>query len=188
MITLTGFSGGRSAPVPAVDDTRGRRAARRALADLRCVAGVCGCVLLLFVSAVLPAAGSTAAGPSAAELDRFLAASLDRMALPRMAVAITHGLDVVYLNGLGSDGRDGRVTPRTPFRLASLSKSFTATAVLQLPEEGRVDLDSALVLAALTLAVLVIRLRLVLRLPRWAARRDGRSWWTVVRAAGRRPT
>ena len=60
-----------------------------------------------------------------------------------MAVAVTRGPDVVHLAGFGTDRRGGPVTPSTPFRIASLSKSFTATAVLQLAEARRVDLDAS---------------------------------------------
>ena len=43
----------------------------------------------------------------------------------------------------GIAGDDGRpVTPQTPFYLASLSKSFTAAAVMQLVEAGKLDLDA----------------------------------------------
>jgi CubicO group peptidase (beta-lactamase class C family) len=59
-----------------------------------------------------------------------------------MAVTITHGPDVLYVNGIGSDGHGHDVTPATQFRIASLSKSFTAVAVLQLVEAGKVELDA----------------------------------------------
>jgi CubicO group peptidase (beta-lactamase class C family) len=58
-----------------------------------------------------------------------------------MAVVVTHGPQVVYRKGFGSAGPGRPVTPGTQFRLASLSKSFTALAVLQLVEAGRVGLD-----------------------------------------------
>lgn len=80
--------------------------------------------------------------PDPAVIDRYLAEALAATRLPGMAVAITHGSRVVHLAGIGTDGRGGRVTPRSQFRLASLSKSFTATAVLQLVTAGRIDLDA----------------------------------------------
>jgi len=49
---------------------------------------------------------------------------------------------VIYIQGFGSDGHGHGVTPDTQFRIASLSKSFTAVAVLQLVEAGQVELDS----------------------------------------------
>src|SRR5690606_26629479 len=62
--------------------------------------------------------------------------------VPGMALAITRGDRVVYLRGYGTAGRGRETTPRTRFPLASLSKSFTALAVLQLAERGLVDLDA----------------------------------------------
>jgi CubicO group peptidase (beta-lactamase class C family) len=48
----------------------------------------------------------------------------------------------VYERGVGSAGPDGPVGVDTRFRLASLSKSFTAVGVLQLVGDGRLDLDT----------------------------------------------
>jgi len=49
----------------------------------------------------------------------------------------------VHVRGFGSADQSGRaVTPQTPFILASVSKSFTALAVMQLVEAGRVALDA----------------------------------------------
>lgn len=61
--------------------------------------------------------------------------------VPAMAVVVTRGDHVEVETGAGQvDGHP--VDEHTPFRIASLSKSFTATAVMQLVEEKRVDLDS----------------------------------------------
>ena len=75
-----------------------------------------------------------------AALDRFLAGQRDALGLPGMAVAVVRGRDVVYVQGFGSDGRP--VDGSTQFMLASLSKAFTAVAVLQLERAGRIDLDA----------------------------------------------
>jgi CubicO group peptidase (beta-lactamase class C family) len=106
---------------------------------IRVVSTMIGCIAL-----VLAALGVAAPAdpPDVGEVDRFLFASLDRAATPGMAVAITHGETVVFVRGYGRDGRGQDVTAHTPFRIASLSKSFTAASVLQLVESGRVDLDA----------------------------------------------
>ena len=77
-----------------------------------------------------------------AALDRFLAGQRDALGLPGMAVAVVRGRDVIYVQGFGSDGRGRPVDGSTQFMLASLSKSFTAAAVLQLVRAGRIDLDA----------------------------------------------
>ncbi|HEX9108690.1 MAG TPA: serine hydrolase domain-containing protein, partial [Longimicrobiales bacterium] len=49
----------------------------------------------------------------------------------------------MHERGFGVADPDGRpVTPRTPFILGSMTKSFTALAVMQLVEQGRVVLDA----------------------------------------------
>jgi CubicO group peptidase (beta-lactamase class C family) len=108
-------------------------------------AAVCFLAVLLLGAAAPTAATSGGQGPTApdlAALDRFLSTHLPGTGLPGMAVAVTHGPDVPFVKGYGSAGGGEPVTPRTQFRIASLSKSFTATAVLQLVESGAVDLDA----------------------------------------------
>lgn len=41
-----------------------------------------------------------------------------------------------------ADGRSRPVTPETVFRIASISKTMTAVAIMQLRDEGRLDLDA----------------------------------------------
>ena len=93
-----------------------------------------------------PAAGSPARAPvDVAALDRFLRDQLEATSIPGAAVAVTHGDEVVHLAGFGRDSTGARVTGETLFRVASLSKSFTAMAVMQLVEQGRVQLDDPVV-------------------------------------------
>ncbi|MFG1609171.1 serine hydrolase domain-containing protein [Actinoplanes sp. NPDC049265] len=60
---------------------------------------------------------------------------------PGTAYVVTRGDAVVRVEGVGRDGNGALVTPDTPMRVASISKSFTAAAVLTLVDEGRVALD-----------------------------------------------
>ena len=63
--------------------------------------------------------------------------------IPGLALGIVHNDEVVHLRGFGEADPAGRtVTPQTPFILASASKSFTALAIMQLVESGKVDLDA----------------------------------------------
>ena len=114
-----------------------RRAVRKLTATVGCV------VVVLLASATTVSAAPSRAAPDPAALDRYLADARAATGLPGMAVAVTRGSDVVHLAGFGTDRRGGPVTPSTRFRIASLSKSFTATAVLQLAEARRVDLDAS---------------------------------------------
>ena len=77
-----------------------------------------------------------------------LQAAVDRaraaFGLNAVAVGVSAGAQVGW-SGASGPPRDG-VTPlsgATPFAIASVTKTFTAAIVLQLVEEGRVDLDAA---------------------------------------------
>ena len=84
-------------------------------------------------------------GVDVAAVDRFLTTQLEAASIPGAAVAITHGNRVIHVAGFGHDSTGAPVTADTPFRIASLSKSFTALAVLQLVDEGRVSLDDRVI-------------------------------------------
>jgi CubicO group peptidase (beta-lactamase class C family) len=62
---------------------------------------------------------------------------------PGAAVVVAHGDSVILARGYGlADVEHGvPITPATSFRLASVTKQFTAAAVLSLVEDGKVGLD-----------------------------------------------
>lgn len=76
-------------------------------------------------------------------VDRFLSDQIDAASIPGAAVAITQGAQVVHIAGFGHDSTGAPITGSTLFRVSSLSKSFTALAVLQLVDEHRLRLDDA---------------------------------------------
>jgi CubicO group peptidase (beta-lactamase class C family) len=76
-------------------------------------------------------------------VDAYIRASMHAAHIPGLALGVVHGDHVAYLKGYGIAGPDGRpVTAQTPFILGSTSKSFTALAVMQLVEAGKIDLDA----------------------------------------------
>jgi len=78
-------------------------------------------------------------------LDEFIASELDAAGLPGMAYAfVDNGISVSGARGVVDIRTGEAVTPDTPFQLASISKSFTAVAILQLVESGHVELDGKL--------------------------------------------
>lgn len=78
-----------------------------------------------------------------AAFDFFLADALIRNGNTAASVAVSIGGDVVHRAAMGArTPRDGdRAEPDDRFRIASISKTLTAIALLQLVEEGIVGLD-----------------------------------------------
>lgn len=76
-----------------------------------------------------------------AAVDAFVEERMEDGNVPGAAVVITRGENVVYVRGYGHDSAGEPITKETPFRVASVSKSFTSLAVMQLVEEGKVGLD-----------------------------------------------
>ncbi|MGS2647963.1 serine hydrolase domain-containing protein [Streptosporangium sp. G12] len=76
-----------------------------------------------------------------ASVDRFVKAYREATGLPGVAVAVTRGNEVVHVAGYGRTSSGDPVTADTPMATASLSKSFTSLAVMQLVEKGVVRLD-----------------------------------------------
>ena len=77
------------------------------------------------------------------EIDAYLERQMARLCIPGAALAIVEGDTIGHLRGFGQ-ARAGEhaPTPQTPFFIGSLTKSFTALAVMQLVEAGKVELDS----------------------------------------------
>ncbi|MGE5603914.1 MAG: serine hydrolase domain-containing protein, partial [Nitrososphaerales archaeon] len=77
------------------------------------------------------------------DIDEYIAAQMRSARIPGLAVAIVKGDRIVYLKGYGRADPSGRpVTPQTPFIIGSISKPFTALAVMQLVDDGKVELDA----------------------------------------------
>jgi CubicO group peptidase (beta-lactamase class C family) len=103
---------------------------------------VTAAVLLLAAAPALPAAASARPhGTVAAQIDRFLTTQQKQSAIPGAAVAVTRGDRVLMVRGYGHASTDAPVTGDSLFRIASLSKSFTALAVMQLVDAGLLHLD-----------------------------------------------
>jgi CubicO group peptidase (beta-lactamase class C family) len=76
-------------------------------------------------------------------VDAFVEAEMDAQRIPGLAVAIVRDDRIVHMRGFGMADPSGRaVTPQTPFVIGSVSKSFTATAIMQLVSVGKVELDA----------------------------------------------
>jgi CubicO group peptidase (beta-lactamase class C family) len=77
-------------------------------------------------------------------LQGIVASVLARWPTAGLAVAVVRGGDPTWFHshGVANVTTGTTVTPSTVFRIGSLTKTITAVAVLQLWEQGRVDLDA----------------------------------------------
>lgn len=78
-----------------------------------------------------------------ATTDEYLQAEMKKRRIPGLALAVVKNGAVVKLQGYGLANleHDAPVTPDTVFDLASLTKQFTATAIMLLYEQGKLKLD-----------------------------------------------
>jgi CubicO group peptidase (beta-lactamase class C family) len=97
----------------------------------------------------VPALGRPASPGPASRIDDpglrgIVADVLDRWPAAGLAVAVVRGGELSWFHGHGlADTRSGEpVDQDTVFRIGSVTKTFTAVAVMQLWEQGLVDLDS----------------------------------------------
>ena len=98
--------------------------------------------LTLFCLALLPGL-PTAAPPLAKRVDEAMRDEMARQELVGLAVGVIQDGKITHLNGYGLADREQRVpvTRQTMFRWASISKSLTAVAAMQLWERGKLDLE-----------------------------------------------
>lgn len=81
-----------------------------------------------------------------AEIDRFVEQRMEEIAIPGVAIALISEGEIVHTKGFGVSGPDGApVTPDSIFEVGSVTKSFTAVAILQLVDAGLITLDDPVV-------------------------------------------
>ena len=75
-------------------------------------------------------------------LDEFIARHMSEFGLPGLTLALADRKGLLRSSQYGfADVKSGlKVTPQTLFEIGSISKSFVAIAILQLAEEGKLDL------------------------------------------------
>ena len=99
--------------------------------------------LALALALATPAAAQQLTPLERARIDSAALAALAGTGAPSASVAVVRGGKLVYEQAWG-DARTG--TPATPamrYAIGSVSKQFTATAVLLLAEEGKLSLDDS---------------------------------------------
>ncbi len=80
-------------------------------------------------------------------IQSLIARRLDEHGIPGAAAGVVCGRELAWSGGFGYAelATERRPDERTLFRVASITKTFTATAIVQLRDEGKLDLDDPLV-------------------------------------------
>jgi CubicO group peptidase (beta-lactamase class C family) len=104
--------------------------------------------LLLFFLLCAPALrAAVASDPEVASAIRLLEAWIEAQMVyrgqPGLSIGIVHDQELVWAQGFGLADREKKIpaTPKTIYRMASNTKMFTAMAILQLRDEGKLQLD-----------------------------------------------
>jgi CubicO group peptidase (beta-lactamase class C family) len=104
-----------------------------------------GLFLILTLAITLAITPARASGPVTTDvqkIDAFIQQTITQYRIPGLAVALVQDGQVLFTQGYGQAGPGRPVTPQTQFYLGSVSKSFTALAVMQLVEQGKLELDA----------------------------------------------
>ncbi|MEV6866812.1 serine hydrolase domain-containing protein [Streptosporangium subroseum] len=113
---------------------------------MRKVAAIAGLAGVLLATGVTSASALAEApetgGLSATAIDHYVRGYIKRTRLPGALIAVTKGDQVMYAAGYGRTAGGEAITKDTPMPLASVSKSFTALAVLHLADQGKINLDT----------------------------------------------
>ena len=97
----------------------------------------------LVVLAIVGAAAGTSAQDLRARIDSYLVEQVRTSRIPGLSAAVVRDGAVIYAgaHGVRELGEDKELSPQHVFHFASVSKPFVATAIVQLFEKGKLDLD-----------------------------------------------
>ena len=104
-----------------------------------------GLAILIFIYSGLAVSRSFAQArlSDSEEVDAYIRVKMKELGIPGAALVIMQGDQIVQLKAFGVADADGHpVTPQTPFFTGSTGKSFTALAIMQLVEAGKINLDA----------------------------------------------
>lgn len=108
-------------------------------------------ILMVLMGAAAAAIDARAAAPQAfnnvqaddySAVDEFIQTQMQRLRIPGVSLAVVRGDEVVYAQAYGRDGAGQPLSTRSPMYIGSTSKSFTALAIMQLVEQGLLELNT----------------------------------------------
>src|SRR5437588_10925656 len=84
--------------------------------------------------------------PHVNRISAYMNAQVTEHGIPGMSAAVLQGAQIIHLASYGQANVEWRTsaTSDTVYELASLTKPFTASAIMLLTEEGTLDLDGSI--------------------------------------------
>jgi CubicO group peptidase (beta-lactamase class C family) len=75
--------------------------------------------------------------------ERWIEQHIDNRGVPGVSIAVVYDQEIVWSNGYGYSDleKKTRATPSTVYRIGSISKLFTSTAIMKLRDRGELRLD-----------------------------------------------
>ena len=100
-------------------------------------------LLVASLALVTPLAAQERYAQEIRQLESFIESRMKDMQMPALSVAVVHG-DFTWSKGFGLADVENNVpaTADSSYRMASVTKPMTATAVMRLVEQGKIDLDA----------------------------------------------
>ncbi|UIJ44229.1 beta-lactamase family protein [Sphingomonas cannabina] len=99
-------------------------------------------ILLATALIAAPAAAQELTPAESSQVDKIVTEALAGTGTPSASIAIVRGGRIVYAKAYGKAAETiPQATPDLPYQIASISKQFTAMAVLLLEDEGKLSLD-----------------------------------------------
>jgi len=110
---------------------------------LACLLALAAATSLLHAADSTPLAQKPEVAAALQVLDAWIDWTARDREQPGLSIGIVHGEDLIWAKGYGFADLQKKVpaTPATAYRIASISKLFTATALLHLRDAGKLQLD-----------------------------------------------
>jgi CubicO group peptidase (beta-lactamase class C family) len=103
----------------------------------------CAFLLLVFLSSLKAQTESSLPPPLRSSIDEIAQQVLKTTGVPSASIAVVQDGKIVYVQAYGGARLDPQTaaTPQMRYSIGSISKQFTAAAILMLAEEGKLSLD-----------------------------------------------
>jgi CubicO group peptidase (beta-lactamase class C family) len=110
------------------------------------VKNIVSCVLVVFALISNGQSNSTLSATLSAKIDSVVNAWLKKNGGVGASIGIVNNGQIAYAKGFGysDSAKKLKVSEKTIFRVGSITKSFTALAVMQLYREGKLDINSSI--------------------------------------------